>query len=175
MRPVNPSVIEINDGELVLADSLQRQPTGDEGRGVPFWKVTGRGAKNWRVMKGTEVTPSVLAQTKANLAQEFLSSYTVSNETIRANHLSSRELVVDTSLVNIGAVQTETRRRAELYGTQRSAYRCALPQQYAIDARPGTYVTLVSERFGLENGGLFSVIGRIENFEDRTTTLILWG
>jgi hypothetical protein len=175
MRPINPSVLEINDEELVLADSLQRQATGDEGRGVPFWKVTGRGAKNWRVMKGTEVLPSVFTNFKAQLALEFFNSFTVSNETVRANHLSSRELVVDTSLVSIAAVQAETRRRAELYSAQRSAYRCTLPQQYAIDARPGTYITLVSERFGLANGGIFVVIGRIENFEDRTTTLILWG
>lgn len=174
LKPVDPTVAIISE-EIILGESLQRQPTGDEGRGIPNWSVKVRYFPNWRVLQGTEVIPAVTDAERARLALDWKSTAPVTNTALRNLHPGSTELVIDTYLTQTSDADIEAHRRFELFGAVRSAYSCEVPDRYVFDVQLGDLVVLQSPRFGLSEGKTHVVIGRIENLLDRTTTLILWG
>ena len=174
LKPVNPSALVI-DESLIIGDTIQRLATGDKGNGVPNWKVTVRYARNYTVQSGTEVFGSATDAHRTFVATEWRSTVPAENSAVRDQHLLAGELVADTELTYERRTDYEVSRLFHLYSSSRSAYQIEVDLLLGFDADIGTIVTLQAPRFGLDAGKNFVVIGRTENFEKKTATLVLWG
>lgn len=170
-------VLTLTEAEIIEAAGrgIERLTTGDQGRGVPAWRVNLRYAMNYHVMSKSELDPVEATDAFKAFVNEEWRTVTAEDATVKDVHLLSPELTFDTWLVEEAAAQAEADRRLAMHSVRRDRFRVPVKSFLVEEVDIGSVVALQIQRFGLSAGKSFSVIGIAENFETGITTLDLWG
>jgi len=169
--PSGAADIEINDDNIVSIETIR---PNDTDRGLPAYKVILNYAKNYTT-QDSDIASSVTADRRSFLRYQFQSSYT-EDATVKNQFLLASEITRDTLLVSSANASTEASRLLTLYKTNRYMYqvRIALDvTEHLPDLNDTANVTL--DRFGLDSGKLFRIIGISSNYAINRATLTLWG
>lgn len=159
---------------LDTGNGLERLATNDEGRGVPAKKVTINYGFNYTLQTGTALAGATTEAQKSFAGEAYRSVKAESSPTATA-YLLAPELEFDTLLVNQNDAQTEANRRLGIYSVRRDRYQLSVKTEFAKNVSLGSIVKIQVNRFGLDSGKLFLVIGINENYSTGTTTLNLFG
>ncbi len=166
------AVVTLTDSEIQRAE---RRPTGDEGRGIPAWKITVNYRKNYTQQQGGELAGAVDEGRRSELAKEYR-QVTVEDTSVQARHPFAPSLTYDTLLVHQSAAQQEANRRKALYGVGgRLRFLIETDAELVVGVNLGDEVTIQMSRWGLAKGRNFRVIGMTENLASNRAELDLWG
>ena len=94
---------------------------------------------------------------------------------VLARHLLSREVEVETFLVDAAAALAEAERRLGLYGVDRTVVRVSVDLDQAAVLQMNETVELIVDRFSFIEGKAMRIIGRVEDFAAEKLILTLWG
>lgn len=155
--------------------AIEQLATGDEGKGVPAWKVTVKYRRNWSVMTNNDLASVNVTPAFRSFATEEWRTAVASNDSVKAKHKLSPELTFETYLVAEAAAQAEANRLLALHSVRRERFKVTVKSWMAAPMDLGSVVRLQINRFGLSSGRDFTVIGITENYQTGNTTLDLWG
>ncbi len=175
------AVIATFDLDDCLGGSPDIIGTGDDGRGIPAYKVIVRYDQLGVTQNSDQVFGAVTEDRKAYLAEAWRQE-TAENSTLLTQYPTSPTITIETALTSQADAQAEAARQLALRSVQRIIFRIRLPFADAQACVIGSVVELVSRqgRFGLGAtvglGRKYVVIGRVDDFsETLTVTLDLWG
>jgi hypothetical protein len=172
--------------ESLESGGFERLATGDEGSGVPVWKVILQYVRNWTVQTSSLSTDQVFAQSnvagvvsderRAWLNAEYRTATAQDGATL-VKYPAAPEMTVETGLDGRNDAQTEAARLLALFGTRRDRFRIRVPAAKARGLGLGDVIRVTFPRFGLAAGKLFTVIGRTDvlSGDQDTTDLDIWG
>ncbi len=183
-EPTDPAVAtyDIDDS---LGGEIERIETGDEGKGIPAYKIIVKYDHLGVVQKSSDVfgvvqdNPSRVSYLSSEWRQAI-----AQNTGLLVQWPQSPTITSETCMVTQAAAEAEAARLLALYSVRRDCYRIRVPMSDdpADDPDIGDTVELISRdaRLGLGtdpgDGKNFVCIGRTDDFEDfPTITLILWG
>ena len=169
--PSGTANIEITSSNII---SIEHNRTSDTDKGIPAYRVSVSYQKNYTV-QDFDLAAATLDARRNVLAQ---SSLTVSSEdlAIKTQYSLAATLVRDSLLVTQANAQTEATRVLALYKVSRDLYsvRIALDLTETLpDLIDVANLTL--NRFGLNSGKLFKIIGIEADYSTNRATLTLWG
>jgi len=169
--PTGAADVEINVNNII---SIEHNRTNDSDKGIPAYRVRLNYRKNYSV-QDFDLAASVLDARRNVLSQNYA---TISAEdlAIQNKYALAVEIVRDTLLVNQAAAQTEATRVLNLYKVSRDLYtvRIALDLSEQLPDLVGV-ANLTINRFGLNSGKLFKIIGIEADYSTNRATLTLWG
>lgn len=164
----------------------ERIETGDDGKGIPAYKVVVKGDQLDIVQTGDEIF-GVVADTNptrvAYLGQEWRQAI-AQDTAVLTQFPNAPVITVETCMVNPADLATEAARVLALYKVKRDMYRIRVPMSDTIVVDPGVgeVIELTSRngRMGLGaepgSGKLHRVVGKVDDFADLPTlTLEAWG
>jgi hypothetical protein len=157
---------------------IERVRTRDTGNGVPIWRVNFNYQKIDRVLTVTELAASVSNADKNYLAKEYR-TVVVENAAIKTLYPNSEELTITSLLTDVVDATAEANRLLALYGQKRVVYVVTFKDPY-IASLLGSYsigntATLQLDRFGLDFGENFSIIGLETDYYSLIAKITLWG
>lgn len=169
--PTGPVRKAINEWEIDGdgGETISLQPV-DEGRGIPFWRVTTLYSPNCTPQGQGELVGSVSADDRTAYAEPWLRT-TAEDASVLTKHPQAPETEVTTRLDVKAEAVAEGARRLAFLGSDKLRFRLPLTASRAVrDADRSTpldigdRVTFELDRFGLSAGEDFVVIGKDENF-----------
>jgi hypothetical protein len=173
--PSGEPEVTITETDILDDGGIEKLATGDQGNGVPAWKVSVRYAQNYTVMSAADLDPvNTTAAFRAFAEQEWRIAV-ASDEDVLAAHPLATEITIDTCLQDEAAAQAMAEYWLGIYSEPRKRYRVKVKSVYVERVDLGSIVTLQIPRFGMDAGRDFRVIGLDENYELTKTTLDLWG
>lgn len=158
----------------VLEGSINLLATGDEGRGVPAWRVTVQYARNWYPMDRDNLDVATSEEFKAFATSEWRTAV-AEDADVKAVHRLASDLTFETYLTEEADAQAEAARLLALHSVPRERFQVKVPSFLVDRVELGSVVRLRLGRFGLGAGKDFVTIGLSENFASGNTTLDLWG
>jgi hypothetical protein len=101
---------------------------------------------------------------------------TATDATVQTQYLLASEIVRDTLMIDGTAASTEATRLLNLYKVKRTMYQISI----ALDVTEtlpdlNDVANLTLDRFGLDSGTLFRIIGISSSYAKNRATLTLWG
>lgn len=169
--PSGAANIEITSSNII---SIEHNRTSDTDKGIPAYRATINYQKNYTV-QDFDLAAATLDARRNVLAQ---SSLTVSSEdlAIKTQYNLAATLVRDSLLVTQANAQTEAARVLALYKVSRDLYsvRIALDLTETLPDLVNV-ANLTLNRFGLNSGKLFKIIGIEADYSTNRATLTLWG
>jgi hypothetical protein len=163
--------IEINDDNIISIEAIR---PSDTDRGIPAYKILLGYLKNYTVQTA-DVASSVTDARKSVL--QYPTANTVATDaTVQTQYLLATEIHRDTLLVDATAAGTEATRLLNLYKVKRTMYQISI----ALDVTEtlpdlNGVANLTLNRFGLDSGTLFRIIGISSSYAKNRATLTLWG
>lgn len=144
---------------------------------VPTYSVLTRWGRNWHVFSDADVGGCVNVGDPTRATGLKLEWREVSEDdpSVQARHLLSRQLEVDTLMVEQADAQAEASRELALYGVNRDVVRIGVEMAGADDLVANATVVLMLDRFDYEAGKAMVIIGRSDDFAAEKTVLTLWG
>ncbi len=163
--------IEINEDNILTIESIR--PT-DTDRGIPAYKVILTYLKNYTVQTA-DLASGVTEARKSVLKYPSAAGYST-DATVQTQYLLATEITRDTLLVDATAAGTEATRLLNLYKVKRTMYQVSI----ALDVTEtlpdlNDVANLTLDRFGLDSGTLFRIIGISSSYAKNRATLTLWG
>jgi len=163
--------LEINDDNIISIETIR---PSDTDRGLPAYKVILNYLKNYTV-QDTDVATSVTEARKSVLKYPSAAT-TATDATVQTQYLLASEIVRDTLMIDGTAAGTEATRLLNLYKVKRTMYQVAI----ALDVTAtlpdlNDVANLTLNRFGLDSGTLFRIIGISSSYAKNRATLTLWG
>lgn len=155
--------------------AIEQLATGDEGKGVPAWKVTVKYRRNWSVMTSNDLASVNVTAAFRSFATEEWRTAVASDNAVKAKHKLSPELTFETYLISEAAAQAEANRLLALHSVRRERFKVTVKSWMAAPMDLGSVCRLQINRFGLSAGRDFTVIGITENYQTGNTMLDLWG
>lgn len=145
---------------------------------VPTWRLAIGYQKNHRPMSDADLATSfrpggVNAASAPALKTSMLYSST-SDAAVKTAHLLALDLKVDTQLALLADATAEATRQLNLFKVVRDLYRVRV-KSLPFARNLGEVVQLTLDRYGLEAGKLFTIIGMSENSDTSIVELDLWG
>ncbi|WP_295991555.1 hypothetical protein [Rugamonas sp.] len=169
----NPSgVPKLSLFDYDFSENIERRAARDSN--IPAWKVTTNYAKIWTVQ--TDLAGSVPAATVSRLALPNATAIQL-DATIKQQFKLATEIVVDGLLVDQAAATTEASRQLALQKVRRDIFDVPI----SVDQMPATplvfldVIQLTVNRFGLNGGKLFRLIGITYQLATRQIILTVWG
>jgi hypothetical protein len=168
-----------------IGGNPERIESGDDGKGVPAWKVIVRYDQLAVVQKSGDLFGQVVESNPLRaqyLAQEWR-QVSVEDTTILTKWPHAPTITIDTRLLTQVAAQAEATRLFNIYRQPRDIWRIRVPMSDSLEDDPGVgevvELTSRSGRMGLGTepgaGELYRVLGRIDDFDDvPTLTLTLF-
>ena len=128
----------------------------------PVWKTSVGYKKVWETMNADRLAGAVTTSRRQFLSEEYRFE-AVTDATLHANRPLASELIQETLMVSQTDAADEAARQQALFGVEgRSMYEITVSGVVFSDAIGfGVYLTL--DRFGLDSGELFVVVGSEEN------------
>lgn len=169
-----------------IEDNLKGPPkrieTGDDGGGVPAWKVIVKYDQIEVVQKGDDLFGNVTSLRRAYLQDEWR-QVSVEDTSVLDQYPNAPILTFETALTTQVEALAEATRRLAIYSVRRDVYQMELPFADAEDCVIGAPVELISKngrmQLGTETGTgkLFVVIGRKDDFsaDPPATTIDFYG
>lgn len=163
-------------GTITATDILkiERVASRDPGVGVPSWKVKVGYQRIYSVQN--DLTAAVTDARKAYLAEEYRRVES-SDTTIKTANVTSPELEFLTVLASATNAASEADRRLAIYKVRRDMYQLTIRVDASLAAvlDIGKIVTLQVNRFGMNAGKKFLIIGIRTNMSGYQFDLTLWG
>ncbi len=173
--------LELPSGEPVLdltaedfkQGTIKRLPLTENA--IPSYQTTVRCVPNWTVQE-QGLVEGVRAARRSRLANPYQDASSL-DAGVRTQYLLSQERVVNTLIVCLTAGVAEAARLQTLYGVRRDRYDVTIQADAATLAALdlGVVVRMTYDRFGLDAGQLFRVIGYQLNPVDGIVSLTVWG
>jgi len=174
--PTGNALVEYDSSYILdRGAGIERVVTNDEGRGLPAKKLTLEYGYNYTVQTGTQISNTAATEAAKAFAGEEWRTVVVKDDAVATAFLMAQELTFQSLLVNAADAQAEATRRLNLYKVKRDRYRVPLKTEYADNINLGDIVSLRLNRFGLNAGKKFLVIGMEEDFANGTTILDIYG
>jgi len=170
--PSGTPALDLN-AEDFTQGSIKRIPLTDNA--IPSYQTTVRCVPNWTVQE-QGLVDGVRAARRNRLAQPYQDASTV-DALVRARYLLSQERTINTLLVCLVAGEVEAIRLQSLYGARRDRYDVTIQADTATLAALdlGVVVRMTYNRFGLDAGRLFRVIGYQMDPVEGVVSLTVWG
>jgi hypothetical protein len=169
--PAGAANIEINTSNII---SIEHNRTNDTDKGIPAYRVKVNYQKNYTV-QDFDLAGAVADDRRNVLAQSTL---TASSEdaSIKNQYSLAVEITRDALLVTQASAATEAARVLALYKARRDLYtvRIALDLSETLPDLVNV-ANLTLNRFGLNSGKLFKIIGIESDYSTNRATLTLWG
>lgn len=156
---------------------ILRVPTGDEGNGIPASKSTMYHSRNYAVTSKENLAGTVTTNDPAyvDFVTKEWRQVDKTNPNVSTIHKLAKPIEFETHLTTLADATAEVDRRNQLYGIKRDRFQFPVKFEYASSLDLGDVVTLKLNRFGLESGKNFVIIGIQQDHEEQSTTLELWG
>lgn len=145
----------------------------DEEAGTPPTVIEILYDHNWTVQNADSLAGVALAN-KAYLTQEYRSTATPFDATIKARYPLANQIQIQTQLRTLADAQAEAARWKTLIGVRREFARIRVDAAPATGLWLGSIITLQLNRMGLNDGGKFRVIGLARDLAADAVTLFLW-
>jgi hypothetical protein len=169
--PIGSAVLEIDRNNIL---SIEHGRTNDTDKGIPAWRINLNYQKNYNIQT-TDLAGAVTAARKNILALPSLTK-SAEDSSIKTQYTLAATIEKETCLVDATATQTEATRLLNLYKTNRDLYTVDIAldlSQTLPDLNNVVNVTI--NRFGLNSGKLFKIIGIESDYSKNRATLTLWG
>lgn len=138
---------------------------------TPSWRVNLGYARRWT--NQNEVATGASEEYR-DFAQQEYRKVIIEDRNIRTISATSVEQNFNSLIVNEADAIEQAQRIAELYNFKRTLYK-ALVKDIFFRVRIGDTVTVQLNRFGLDNGQNFLIVGMSYDAETNLTELELWG
>lgn len=154
---------------------IERSTTGDTDKGVPAWKLTIKYAKNYTVQNDSDLAGSVTTARRNILSKEYLTT-TATYPAIQTANPLAPEIERTTLLYYEADAISELTRLAALYTVPRTLYIVTVAMEDG-SALPyiNDIVNLKLNRFSLDAGVNFRVLGVESDYQSMKYKLTLWG
>lgn len=154
---------------------IDRIATNDSDAGLPAYRVTVRAVRN-HTIQTSGLAGSVSVDRKARLAQPYQDAI-ATDATVQTKHLLSPALVIETALSCLTDADTEAARILTLRKTRRDTFvaEVALDATAQSEVDIAKIVLLEYDRYGLDAGKLFLILGYQLNPRENRARLTLWG
>lgn len=175
--PVTEPEVTLTATEILETASgrgFQLLATGDEGKGVPAWKVTVKYARNWAVQTRNDLQTATSDAFKSFAELEWRLAVADAPH-VKAIHKLAPELTFETYLIHEADALAEAKRRLALHLVKRDRLRVPVKSSLVQQIDLGDVVRVKVNRFGLNDGKSFVVIGLVEDLQTGVSTLDLWG
>lgn len=169
--PTGASVGTIKTNQIV---SIERISSRDRGSGIPAWKVKLGYQRNYTRQDSTGSTAT--ASRKAYIVEKYRREE-AADASVKTANLLSPELEFNTVLVNKADAVAEASRLLTIYKTRRDMYEVTVRVDASLAAflDLGRIITIEVNRFGMNNGKKFLIIGIRTNMQGYQFDLTLWG
>jgi hypothetical protein len=169
--PTGNAVLEIDRNNIL---SIEHGRTNDTDKGIPAWRVNVLYQKNYNIQT-TDLAGAVTAARKSVLALPALTK-SAEDSSVKTQYTLAATIEKETCLVDATATQTEATRLLNLYKVSRDLYTVDI----ALDLSQtlpdlNNVVKITMNRFGLNSGKLFKIIGIESDYSKNRATLTLWG
>lgn len=163
--------IEITSDNIISIEAVR--PT-DTDRGIPSYKVILTYLKNYTVQT-TDIASGVSVDRRSVLQFPNATAF-AQDLTVKDQFILSTEITRPTLLVNAASATAESIRLLGLYKVQRRMYQV----QIALDITEhlpdlNDTVKLTLNRFGLDSGRIFRIIGISSSYAKNRALVTLWG
>ena len=169
-QPSAPAVWSFERRHIVEITRVVRQEA------IPPYHFSLRYARNWLVQSGDGLAGAVSADRRAWLAEQYR---TVSAEdlAVKEKHLLSQQMERDSLLTTAAQAQAECTRLLNLYKVDRHTFRITVKSADPLKGiELGSVIQLTLDRFGLNDGRLFVVLGIQDNLpREGRMTFTIWG
>jgi hypothetical protein len=169
--PTGSATLEIDINNIL---SIEHSRTNDTDKGIPAWRVNLSYQKNYSV-QDFDLAGAVTAARRSVLS---LSALTKSAEdtAIKTQYTLAPTIEKESLLVDATAAQTEATRLLNLYKTSRDLYTVTIALDLTTTLPDlNNVVNITMNRFGLNSGKLFKIIGIESDYSKNRATLTLWG
>ena len=139
----------------------------------PAWRIRVGYAPATVVQSENDLAGGVTAEVRGFVTEAFR-YVTGENETVRLKNNQASERVFETALTTQADAQALLNRLTTIYGVKRMVFQATVYKtlyRYFL----GDVVRLQYDRYGLENGADFMVVGVSDNAATGQTVLTLWG
>lgn len=169
--PTGSATLEININNII---SIEHSRTSDTDKGIPAWRVNLTYQKNYNI-QDTDLAGSVTAARRSVLSLPALTK-SAEDTAIKTQYTLAPTIEKESLLVDATAAQTEATRLLNLYKVSRDLYTVTI----ALDLTQSlpdlnNVVNITINRFGLNSGKLFKIIGIESDYSRNRATLTLWG
>ena len=171
--------VQTYDEHLIFErDDLERVPTGDEGRGIPAWKINLNYKRNWTVQGSDQLAgraQSCLGEDRKQFLRTEFQEIVKTDPSVKNKHKRPAELTFNTLLTNRTAAEAEAQRRLDIFSRLRERYQFRVKADFFDGVDLNDTIQIKFPRFGLDDGKLFKVIGYTYDFEQDVVSLDVWG
>jgi hypothetical protein len=169
--PSGSPVVTLYDYDIY--DNIERRAAKDSG--IPIWKLTVNHSRIFTVQP-SGIATSVTAVRRAYLAEEYRSSVST-DSSIKTQWLLAGIMDVHGLLTSSSDADTEADRQLALFKVRRDIFDVTVNLDIVTDnsLKMMDVVEIVLDRFGMDAGRSFRVIGMAYDLEKNGCTLSLWG
>jgi hypothetical protein len=169
--PTGSATLEIDINNIL---SIEHGRTNDTDKGIPAWRVNLTYQKNYSV-QDFDLAGAVTAARRSVLSLPALTK-SAEDTAIKTQYTLAPTIEKESLLVDATAAQTEATRLLNLYKTSRDLYTVTI----ALDLTStlpdlNNVVNITMNRFSLNSGKLFKIIGIESDYSKNRATLTLWG
>ena len=169
--PAGSATLEIDIHNII---SIEHSRTSDTDKGIPAWRVNLTYQKNYTV-QDFDLAGSVTAARRSVLSLPALTK-SAEDTAIKTQYTLAPTIEKESLLIDATAAQTEATRLLNLYKTSRDLYTVTI----ALDLTQSlpdlnNVVNITMNRFGLNSGKLFKIIGIESDYSKNRATLTIWG
>jgi hypothetical protein len=139
------------------------------------WKNWGVGySRNWTVQSSSQLAGGVTQQRRTFLEAEYRYAYAADPRIAQAHLTSSGAPLRPALFLSEDGAQAEAERLQELYGYDRAMYRFSV-KTALFSLEIGQTVTIVLNRYDLDNGRNFVIVGIHDDADHAETELTVFG
>ena len=169
--PAGSATLEIDIHNII---SIEHSRTSDTDKGIPAWRVNLTYQKNYNI-QDTDLAGAVTAARRSVLSIGALTK-SAEDTAIKTQYTLAPTIEKESLLVDATAAQNEATRLLNLYKVNRDLYTVSI----ALDLTStlpdlNNVVNITINRFGLNSGKLFKIIGIESDYSKNRATLTLWG
>lgn len=138
---------------------------------TPSWKITVGYARNWTNQNEVATAAS---ESYRDFSQQEFRQIVIEDRNIRTFSALSDEKIFNTLILNQSDATTQATRISNLFNKRRTVYKI-VAKDVLFRVFIGDTVTVILNRFGLDSGKNFLVVGLSYDAETNLTELELWG
>lgn len=169
--PTGSATLEIDINNIL---SIEHSRTNDTDKGIPAWRVNLSYQKNYSV-QDFDLAGAVTAARRSVLSLPALTK-SAEDTAIKTQYTLAPTIEKESLLVDATAAQTEATRLLNLYKTSRDLYTVTIALDLTTTLPDlNNIVNITMNRFGLNSGKLFKIIGIESDYSKNRATLTLWG
>jgi hypothetical protein len=169
--PTGSATLEIDINNIL---SIEHGRTNDTDKGIPAWRVNLTYQKNYSV-QDFDLAGAVTAARRSVLSLPALTK-SAEDTAIKTQYALAPTIEKESLLVDATAAQTEATRLLNLYKTSRDLYTVTIALDLTTTLPDlNNIVNITMNRFGLNSGKLFKIIGIESDYSKNRATLTLWG